>query len=116
MDALFGVGGSPEIPELNWEEMRELMDFGIDKNRYDQNSLFTSQNWNDDKSAMTQTVNENIKPGFDRVIGGFNQGFAPNDPAANRQALLNAVMARAKGVLPTPEPRPRPEFREYTNG
>lgn len=99
----------PEPPKADWDEIKKLMEFGIDKNRYDQNGLFTSYNWDDDKGVLSQTINENILPAYNRVMGGYNEGPQQYQGADKRQALLQAMMERARPRRPRPDIPERPE-------
>lgn len=101
-DLLFG---KVEVPEMDYDELAKLLKLGIQENRYDQNGLFTSQNWDEGKHAMTQSVNPGIQPGYEAMQGRVNQGTPGYEGAGRFKELLAAYEARGPR-----ERRPRPDI------
>jgi len=109
MDSLFGIGGDPQIPEVEWDELAKLMKLGIDENRYNQNGLFTSNTWDDDKGTLTTSVNPAIQGGLDQMLGRVNQGSPGYDRAGAYRPLLESMNFGQLG-----QARPMPERRPFT--
>jgi hypothetical protein len=110
-DLLFG---KVKTPELDMDQLTELLKLGIQENRYDQQGLFTSQDWDADKQRLVQTFNPQLQGGMDAMYNRVNQG-TPGYPGAGRfEALMNAYESREpRQRRPEPERRERPEVSRY---
>lgn len=108
-EGLFGVGGDPQIPEVEWDEIKKLLEFGIDKNRYDQRGLFTSNLWDKDKGTLTTEVSDDIRPGYEALLSRVNQGTQGYPRAGAMSRLLDAMNFGQQ-----PERRPPPQRRPFT--
>ncbi len=101
-DLLFG---KPEIPEMDEDQLIRLLEIGIDKNRYDQQGLFTNFNWDEDKGTLTQSINPQLQGGMDAMLGRVDQGSPGYGGAGRFQPLIDAYMAREQ-----PQRRQRPDI------
>jgi len=103
-----GLFGKNEVPEANWDEIAKLMKMGIQENRYDTNGLFTSQNWDEGKHNLTQSVNPQIQGGMDAMLSRVNEG-TEKSPQRDKFAALQAAYERGDPIRPNRGRRERPE-------
>lgn len=104
-DFLFG---SPKVPEANWDEMGKLMKLGIHENRYDQDSLFTNQRWDEDKKRLTQSINPELQGGWDAMMERINRG-TEQSPQRDKFAALQAAYESGTPIRPNRVRRERTE-------
>jgi len=107
-DILFG---KPKVPKMDINELTKLIDLGINKNRYDTQGPFTSQTWNADKSALTQSVDPSMQSGLDALLARVNTG-SPGFDGAGRFDELMAAYEASQQESPQQRYRERPPPQE----
>ena len=110
MDVLFG---KPKAPKADFSEIEKLMRLSAELNRTNQNGILSQWNWSEGPNgwSQNQTIAPEMQPALDNFYG--RQGEGPNPQLQDLLAARFQSMMGGNRVLPTPERRQRPQYRQY---
>ena len=90
-------GGKVSGGKIDWDDLRKMMDYQADLNRFDNIGLFSGSEWSegpDGKWTRQQTVNPALQAGLDRIMGRASNGMGdPYSAPSQFSQLLDAKMA-----------------------
>jgi hypothetical protein len=91
-------GGSVSGGKVDWDELRKMMEYQADLNRYTDVGLFGGSEWEEGEDGQwtrRQTINPALQSGLDRIMGRTAPGGMGDPYSAPSQfsQLLDAKMA-----------------------
>jgi len=111
---IFGVGGSKTSTKaVDKDQLKWLLELGLDANRFNQNSLFSGWEWSkgpDGRMTQQQTVNPELQPALDALLSRVNQGSEDPQLKMLKDARFAALMAGPQGPSAMPAMRDRSAY------